>query len=331
MSGESSAARTRRLKTTDEPSVAALLAAMFNHNPAEFTEPSVHGPSLDEPGRYRRTLVVETNDNLVGLGTIWEYWLHPARWRLAIHVRPGARQRGVGTSLLDQLVGLVPGQDQRPLQVALSADNTTGQRFLTRSGFSPLMRTRRGTVNPHLAHAAVQAECSAAIERLTRAGYRIRMLSDGGTATRQIGALADLHADIYRLGHAWNPIPSITGADARRLFMDENEIIPDAFAFGLLDDQPVAVASLRRGPTAGTLDLGWVGVTTPHWPLREAFTVALVGRCLASVAGRFADLTVEIDETDAPLRNLMGRVPVRWDADWLTFSRPYHNTSGRTS
>ena len=332
MSGDSSSApRTRLLKATDKASVTALLAAIFNHNPAEFSEPCVHGPSVNEPGRYRRTLVVEANDNLVGVGTIWEYWLHPARWRLTMHVSPRARQRGVGTALLDQLVGMTSGQDQRPLHVALSADNIAGQRFLNRSGFSLLMRTRRGTVNTRIARAVVQPVCSAATEHLTGAGYRIAMLSDRGPDMRQRDALADLHAEIYRLGHAWNPTPPITRPQAQRLFMDENEIIPDAFAVGLLDDQPVAVASLRRGPTAGTLDLGWVGVTNPHRTLRDAFTVALVGRCLASVAGRYEVFTVEIDETDAPLRNLMGRLPVRWDADWLTVVRPYHNTSGLTS
>jgi len=133
------------------------------------------------------------------------------------------------------------------------------------------------------------------------------------------------------LGMRVYPTPPITSAQARRLFMDENEIVPDAFAIGLLDDQPVAVASLRRSPTAATLDLGWVGVSNPHRPHRDANTVALVGRCLASVAGRYEVFTVEIDETDAPLRNLMGRLPVRWDADWLTVVRPYHNTSGLTS
>lgn len=73
MSGEPPpAVQVRPLQMTDDPSVAALLTAISTHNPAGLTEPGAHGPAVDEPGRYRRTLVIETHDSLVGVGTIWE-------------------------------------------------------------------------------------------------------------------------------------------------------------------------------------------------------------------------------------------------------------------
>jgi len=74
------------------------------------------------------------------------------------------------------------------------------------------------------------------------------------------------------------------------LFLDEDEIIPEAF---LLGDQPVAVASLRRGEAADTLDLGWVRVAARYWHVQEEFLVALVGRCLASAAGRYETLPLK--------------------------------------
>jgi len=61
---------------TDDPSVAALLITISTHDQAEFTGSSVHGPAIDEPVRFRRTLIVETTDSPVGVGKIWEYWLH---------------------------------------------------------------------------------------------------------------------------------------------------------------------------------------------------------------------------------------------------------------
>lgn len=257
--------------------------------------------------------------------------MHPARWRLAIDVDPKSRPHGIGTALLDQLAGPIPDQDKPPLQAAVSADNTAGRLFLHWSGFGLLMRTRRGTVSPRAANAAVEAETDDATDRLISAGFRVATLSDGGTDTGLRDAFADLHAEIYRLGHDWNPTSPITRDVARRLFMEKDEIIPETFAFGLLGDQPVAVASLRLGEAADTLDLGWVGVAARYWHVREEFLVALVGRCLASAAGRYETLTVEVDEADAQLWNLMGTLLIRWQADWLTLVRPYHNTSGLTA
>jgi GNAT superfamily N-acetyltransferase len=282
---------TRPQKATDEPSIAALLSAVHAQNPAEVPEPTVHGPAVDERGNFRRTLVVEADDVLIDVGTIWEHWLHPARWRLALHVHPNRRRRGVGTALLKRLVGMIPAQDARPLQAATSADNAAGRQFLHRAGFDLLMRTRLGMVGPGVATVAIRPEIDNATERLMRTGYRIATLSDLGSGTFWTDALADLQAEIYRLGHDWNPPAPLTTADARHLFMDEADVIPEALFVGLLDNRPVALASLRRGETPDELDLGWVGVAARHRDLRNELTVVLLGQCLAYAAGRYGALS----------------------------------------
>lgn len=312
---------TRSLCAADAPAVAELLAAVHAQAPTEVSAPTIHEPANDERSGYRRTLVAEADGDLIGVGTIWDYWLHPARWRLALHVHPNARRRGVGTALLEQLTSMIPSRDVRPLQAATSAGNTAGRQFLHRSGFDLLMRTRLGTVDPSIAIAAIRPEIDDATERATRTGYRIATLADESIATSWTDELADLHAEIYRLGHDWNPPASITNADARRLFMDEDELIPEAFYVGLIDDRPGAVASLRRGETLDKLDLGWVGVAARHQDYRDEFAVALVGRCLTYSAERHETLSVEVDETDGPLWDLINKLPVALEPDWLTFAR----------
>lgn len=64
---------------------------------------SLHGPLLDDGTQWRRTLVAERDERLVGAATVARNRVHPGRLNLAVEVAPRYRQRGVATALVDAL------------------------------------------------------------------------------------------------------------------------------------------------------------------------------------------------------------------------------------
>lgn len=312
----------------DAPAVAVLLSAIWGHDPTAHAVFSVHGAARDESGLFGRTLVAEIGGDVAGVGTVRESRLHPARWRVVLHVHPAHRRRGVGAALFEGLIRELADREPRPLQAATRADDGAGRWFLDRRGFRLLMRTRRGTLNPRAIHRAQRRAFAAATARVTAAGYRLVAGSDLRLAADPTRALAALHAEVYRLAHAWNPVAPLSKTEAVALFLDPDDLIPAALFVAVTGDAPVAVASLRRGRSPGGVDLGWVGAVGAHRGWGADLAAALVGRCLGYAADEGWAVRVEVDEADAHLWRLVGALPVVWEPDWLTFATPGPRTAG---
>lgn len=88
----------------------------------------------------------------------------------------------------------------------------------------------------------------------------------------------------------------------------------------LADERPVAVASLRRSEASAQVDLGWSGALPVTGVHEEDLAVALVGRCLRHAAAAGQRVLLEVDEGDAHLWRLLGRLPMEYEPDWLTFA-----------
>jgi len=310
--------RLRGWSASDHAAVDRILTEIWGDDPAALASFRVHGPASDESGAWSRTLVAESGGDVVGVGTAREYWLHPARWRLAVHVRPGARRRGIGGALFDRLVAGLPMADPRPLQAATRENDADGVRFLGRRGFRLLMRTRLGALDPNDVVAADRAAWLAAEDRIAAAGYRVAAMPDLGAGIE--AALAALHAAIYRAGHGGNPPVPIDDDLARDLFLGD-DLIPDALFAAVAGGLPAGIASLRRGDDAGGFDLGWIGAGPGHAEHAGDLCAALLGRCLDAARRRGWRLRVEVDEADAGVWRQLGGLPVAWEPDWVTWHR----------
>lgn len=283
----------------------------------------VHGPDQDSPLPFRRTLIAFDQGNIVGLGTLWENSLHPARRRVTMHGSPAFWRQGPGSALLAELRALQP--DRRPLQAATSVLDAVGRAFYQQHGFAPLMRTRRGVLAPGAVPEPVAAEFDVAAARIEAIGYHVASLVELGGARALVSDLARLHAELYRQGHRWDPVRPLADEEAAEIFLDPDELLPEAMYLALDGEHPVAVASLRRGDSAAQVDLGWTGAL-PAAATREGELVfALVGRCLRHAAAASCHVLLEVDEADSRLWQLLDRLPVAFEPDWLTFaelSRP---------
>ena len=128
------------------------------------------------------------------------------------------------------------------------------------------------------------------------------------------------HAAVYAQGHQWNPISTLTDAEARDLFLDPDEVMPDAMIVALQGEDLVAVSSLRRTADEAQVDLGWTGVLEDHAAQRDELIHALVGKCLQHTVGTNWQVLVEVDEADTTLWQLSERLPLQPEPDWLTFA-----------
>lgn len=305
----------------DRGSIDALLSAVTARNAVEPESFAVHGPAQDAPGTASRTLVAVCLDDVVGIGTIYEYWLHPAHWRLALHVHPGFRRRGIGSLLVEQLAEIGRRRNCRPIQAATGANDYPGRRFLARHAFRLLMRTRLGVLDPRLLDRGAWKLIDDATNQSKAMGYRIASLSEMTPNVAFIDALANLHSEMYRLDHGWNPPASISTNLARQLFLDADELLSDALFIALHKTEPIAVASLRMRDSPDEVDLGWIGVSAEHYAHAAPLTTALVGCCVAFAERQHMVIRTEVDEANHHLWTMIEQLPVVPEPDWITLLR----------
>lgn len=310
-------AMMRAWTPADAEGVAALLAAVWADEPGTLPLFAVHGRPRDGREGFARTVVAEAGGALVGVGTVRSSWLHPARWRVAVHVAAPNRRRGIGSRLLAALVGEMPADDPRPWQAATRASDAAGRAFLARHGFRPLMRTRIGVLDPAALRPEDRRAIDAATRRVEAAGYRIGAGRTDRAAAR--ASLAALHAEIYRLAHAWNPPTPLAEQVAAELFLGD-DLLPDEVVVARFGGAAIGVASLRRADDPAAVELGWVGVVGEHRTVADDLVLALVGVCLRRAAAAGWRVEVEVDAADAPLWRLVDGWPVALEADWLTFA-----------
>jgi hypothetical protein len=68
------------------------------------------------------------------------------------------------------------------------------------------------------------------------------------------------------------------------------------------------------------VDLGWAGALPTIATEEGDLVFALVGRCLRHAAVADWHVLLEVDEADSRLWQLIDRLPVALEPDWLTFA-----------
>lgn len=267
----------------------------------------------DDPKAWQQVLLHPDDDNhlpaiaavhdgrVIGLARLYRYDLHPTRWRLAIRVSPDFRRRGIGTRLFNACIReseLLPGNE---IRCSAYADETATLAFARSHGFVPLMTTHFGTL----------ASTDIPDHEASEMPVTIMTLAEK-PELRQL--VADIHERIYRAQHAWSPVGEISEAFRESIFLDPDELVPEAQFIAWLDGKPVGISSLRAPFSIRQPDLGWIGVieTLPD-PVGDVVHDQLLNACLSFARERDADIRFEIDDSDGRTIRACRSLAIDWD------------------
>lgn len=245
------------------------------------------------------------HEKVVGAAYLYRLPLHPARWRLEIRVVPKNQRHGIGTALFKACLQDPAFRRDDEIQVALSAEDGRELAFFTSLGFETLMTTRLGTL---------------------RCDDLPKTSTDNGPATITTLAqrpdlrpqLAEVHEHIYRAQHAWSPVGDITEDFRESVFLDPDELVPEAQFLALMENEIAGISSLRAPFSIRSPDLGWIGVTS-RVPEAGAPMVheQLLGACFDFARKNQSNIFVEVDESDRLTLAALQAMGVEWEADWL--------------
>lgn len=305
---------------TDRSSLVRLAKSAPNSDTADAILAALRVPAEISAFNANPTLVAVDGDDVVGIGTLWENDIHPARWRVNLFGRPTFWSLDVAASLLAGLRELRP--DQRALQTSTSARDEHIAAFYENHGFSLVMRTCSGVLAPGDIPPAVAQELHAASEAITGEGTKIVPLAAFRNRPFSYVQLARLHADIYAQGHMWDPVRELTGGEPAELFLDNEDLLLDATYVALQKKQLVGVTSLRDTGIPGKVELGWTGSVLDDPRQRELLAHALLGISLRHAASANRPVSFEVDEADMALWEIITRLPLDREPDLLTFAEP---------
>jgi hypothetical protein len=257
-------------------------------------------------------------EKLIGIGSLWENDLHPARWRATLFGRSAFWSQEAATSLLAGLRDLRP--DQRPLQTSTSARNADIAGFFQNHGFSLLMQTCSGVLAPGDIPETVAKDFDEAREWITGEGIKIVPLGAFRNRPFSYIQLARLHAEIYAQGHRWDPLRELTGGEPAELFLDSDEFLPDATSVAMQGKRLVGVTSLRSTDHPGLVELGWTGSVLDDPQQRKYLVQALLGVSLRHAVSAKWNVSFEVDEADTVTWDIVMRLPLDREPDWLTFA-----------
>lgn len=284
----------------DAGAVAALLDSAWPGDATLGEISAVHGPDLDGDDRWRRTLVYARDGEVVGSGTLLATGRHPSRYFVVVLVTPEARRQGVGSTLLAELIGLGDG---RPLLARVRETDLTSVAFLQAQGFSVLMRSRVGVVDPQNpdVQAWVAATPPCPIETST---------------PRE--ELAVAHEVAYAAEHAqWSPTTRRPAQESLRLFCGESWLPATARAVRG-NDGIAAVAGLHGPPLApSTAELYLIAgsPTDDATALRAVVAAELdLARSLGAV------VSIEADDANAQLSQILDELPAAMEPTLLLLS-----------
>ncbi len=315
----------RPFELRDERAVAAIVSQSWGVDWAGGRYPR-YGPAADGE-EFLRTIVAESESQVIGFGTMWTAPMHPQTLYGAVGVEAAQEGRGLGRELFDRLLLLRGPKACLQMQTAIWETNERGARFLARNGFVPVRKTWEPIlpVTSEVLRSLPRFQRAQAVRvaRCTPAGYVIVPLWKlGGDRSRL--KVAALCAEVYAAAHEANPPATLSHRAWHDLLFGnpEDPLLEEASFVAVKGDDPVAVALLHPGAEPGVLQLGWRGVAESHRSWSRTLVLALTWEQVFYGMNRGCDLRAEVDSTDPWAMIMHNALPFRRAPAWVTWQRP---------
>lgn len=267
---------------------------------------------LDTIGYYRiglqseLTLCAWHQEQLIGVGSLWNNRFHPQHCYFGIHIQPAYQQAAIDELLYAQLIAQTSIIQGRTLQTATWSHAQQTLNFLHAQGFQIMKQTYLGEFSllnieiPQLEPA----------QDLTIASFEAYLSSNHPEP------LLNLINSCYQATHSYNPA-SQTTSEAQSAFLTD---IHAAASFVLYAaDQLIGFNCIYHSTVAQTLEQGLIGVANGYSAQQAAIIRTLLQKTVHFAQHNgYQSLRYEIDSIDPWASELITFLPVITQPCWLT-------------
>lgn len=302
----------RQFKPSDAEAVSSIMTQLWGHDPEMLHIYEYHKDWQNPPtSLIRQTLVAEAEEQVIGVGTIFESTYSPDVLFLSIHVAKEWQRKGVGTMLFKALTEL---GDARPHTVKITRKDVAGVSFLEKHGFFPAVNTLRGVIDPSSQN--VRDWLNTLPSQVD--GFEIESLDDPSCKVAPLEA-AIMHFRVYQQYHAWSP-PAVP-SNERALEWFLGEAVPGTNLCVCKCDELVGAGNLIATPFGADDSeayLVWVGVLENIGLDTEPLTALLIRRLIETAAQLGLKVRFEADNTYVPHRKILEQAPtIEGDNDFM--------------
>ncbi len=252
------------------------------------------------------TLCAWHQEQLVGIGSLWNNRFHPQHCYVGIHVHPAYQQANIDQQLYDRLIAEKHLINGRVLQTATWSHAQSTLDFLHAQGFQIIKNTYLG----EFSLAALEIPQLELGQELTIASFETYLSST------QPEPLLNLITSCYQATHSYNPA-SQTTSEAQTAFLSD---IHQAASFVVYAaTQLVGFNCMYHSTDAHTLEQGLIGVDDDYSDQQAAIIRALLQKTVQFAQHNgYQSLRYEIDSIDPWASELLTFLPIITQSCWQT-------------
>jgi len=267
----------RPFTQTDYPDFARVVSAAFPEYltaPEEMEFQDTHR----DPKCLHRRWVAESSGNVVGFGEYGQRAgaYHPRRFQVDMTVHPEQQGQGFGKALYHEVMEALTDFDPLSVRTMVREDMARPLQFLTERGFAEDMRAFESRLDVAAFDPAPYADAEA---RVLAQGITFRSLRElegtPGHTQKHYELSEELVADVP----SSEPHTPLDKEVWRKRFLENPNLLPDAYLFALDGSDYVGVTMLFASQASNDLYTGLTAVKRTH--RRRGIALALKLRSLA--------------------------------------------------
>lgn len=246
----------------------------------------------------KHVLLLLENETPIGIGSIWNSYIHPYRGYISIYIDPNKRNNGLGTMLFNELnIRYKP----KNLQTAFDSNNINAVKFALKYGFKLVRRTYCYNVNNDM---------------LKTFKYHIsgEIVELNNLTKSQVEDAVNLQYEDYKINHEKiNPLnKNINLNDWKKIIFDglirENSYV-------LIKNNNIAAYLFNYKIDATSIEIGYTGNRCNNIKEYKSFLYEVVLKLFES----YKEIELEIDDCNTDAMLLMELFTFKPDKSWDTY------------
>lgn len=185
------------------------------------------------------TLLVIENEEVIGVGSLWENSVHPHREYIGLSIQESKRRKGIGQELYCQLIARSKKQQ---FQTSVFSKDESAVSFLRKNGFQCARKCYEPTLKDKAKDEAIQ----------------LPVISYSQATEEQKQELLNLQRKNYEHSHASvNPLnPALSSKSWKQIVLED---LDERHSFLLVENEKIVAYILNYAGAEGEIEIGFIG------------------------------------------------------------------------